>query len=323
MTIVLPRDRQHWLELRAGVVTSTEVSALFGESPYLTAFELWHRKKSGDLGEIADNDRMKWGRRLEASIAEGVAEDFGVDVRNLQEFATHDDVRMGASFDYEIIGTLAHEPLTGDRRLVDLYDEFGPGVMEIKNVDGLAWRNNWTRGEVAEAPAHIEIQLQAQLDCLCREWGCIVALVGGNEAHVIIRKRDPAVGNALRRKVAEFWASIEANNPPPPVMPQDAAFIVQLYQFAEPGKLFDGRGDAEIASLCAEYHQAGKDEKAAKDRKESARARLLERIGDAEKVMADGFTVSAGMVGPAEIPAYTRAGYRSFRLTAKKTTSKE
>lgn len=318
MGICIPRDRQHWLELRAAVVTSTEVSALFGESPYLTAFELWHRKKSGDLGEIADNDRMKWGRRLEASIAHGVAEDFGVDARNIEHFATHDDVRMGASFDFEIVGLLAHGPLTGDSRLVDLYEEHGPGVMEIKNVDSLAWRNNWTRGDVAEAPAHIEIQLQAQLDCLGRKWGCIVALVGGNEAHVIVRKRDRAVGAALRRKVAEFWQSIEDNNPPPPVMPQDAAFIVQLYQFAEPGKLFDARGDAEIASLCAEYNQAGKDEKAAKDRKESARARILERIGDAEKVLADGFSVSCAMVAPAEIPAYTRAGYRGFRITAKK-----
>lgn len=323
MGILIPRDRQHWLELRATVVTSTEVSALFGESPYLTAFELWHRKRDGSLGEISSNDRMKWGLRLEASIAHGVAEDYGVSVRNLEEFATHDEVRLGASFDYEINDTLAHDPLTGDTRLVDLYNEFGPGVMEIKNVDFLAWRNNWTTGDVAEAPAHIEIQLQAQLECLDREWGCIVALVGGNEAHVIIRKRDRAVGAALRKKVAEFWASIESNTPPPPVMPQDAAFIVQLYQYAEPGKLFDGRGDAEIASLCAEYSQAGKDEKAAKDRKESARARLLERIGDAEKVIADGFSVSCGIVGPAHIPAYERAGYRSFRVTAKKPTTKE
>ena len=318
MTVILPRDRQHRLELRAGVVTSTEVSALFGESPYLTAFELWHRKKNGELGEIEDNDRMKWGRRLEASIAHGVAEDFGVVVRDLQEFATCEGVRMGASFDFEINDERDDLSAVNDMRLLDLLRHHGPGVMEIKNVDFLAWRNNWTAGDVAEAPAHIEIQLQAQLECLDREWGCIVALVGGNEAHVIVRRRDRAVGQALRRKVAEFWQSIDDNNPPPPVMPQDAAFIVQLYQYAEPGKLFDARGDAEIASVCAEYSQAGKDEKAAKDRKDSARARLLERIGDAEKVLVDGFTVSAGMVGPAEIPAYTRAGYRGFRVTAKK-----
>lgn len=318
MSIITPRDRQHWLQLRSQVVTSTEVSALFGESPYLTAFELWHRKKDGSLGEIADNDRMKWGRRLEASIAHGVAEDFGVEVRNIAEFATCDDVRMGASFDFAIVGEREDVGHVTDMRLLDLLREHGEGVMEIKNVDFLAWRNNWTTGDVAEAPAHIEIQLQAQLECLDREWGCIVALVGGNEAHVIIRQRDRAVGQALRRKVAEFWQSIEAGNPPPPVMPQDAAFIVQLYQYAEPGKLFDARGDAEIASLCAEYNQAGKDEKAAKDRKESARARLLERIGDHEKVLVDGFTVSAGLVGPAEIPAYTRAGYRTFRITPKK-----
>lgn len=323
MTVIIPSDRQHWLELRTQVVTSTEVSALFGESPYLTAFELWHRKKEGATGEIYEHERIRWGRRLEPAIAAGVAEECGVDIRHIEHFVTHDDVRMGASFDFEIIGTMVGHEDVKDRRLLDMYEEFGPGILEIKNVDWLVWKNTWVSGDVPEAPAHIEIQLQAQMECMDREWGAIAALVGGNDYYLIIRRRDRAVGAALRKKVAEFWASIEAGNPPPPVMPQDAAFIVKLYHYAEPGKLLDARGDAEIASLCEEYAAAGKDEKSAKDRKDSARARLLERIGDAEKVMVDGYSVSAGMVGPAWVEAYERAGYRGFRVTAKKSTTKE
>ena len=36
-----------WLAARTHDLTSTEIAALFGCSPYLTKFELWHRKHDG------------------------------------------------------------------------------------------------------------------------------------------------------------------------------------------------------------------------------------------------------------------------------------
>ena len=75
---IIPEDNKHWLQLRTRDVTSTEVSALFGLNPWMTEFELWHNKKSQAVIEIEDNERMKWGRRLEDPIAQGVAEDTGL-----------------------------------------------------------------------------------------------------------------------------------------------------------------------------------------------------------------------------------------------------
>jgi hypothetical protein len=45
-------------------------------------------------------------------------------------------------------------------------------------------------------------------------------------------------------------------------------------------------------------------------------------LGDAEKVLFDDLTVSAGMVAPAKIEAYERAGYRNLRVYPKKEKSK-
>ena len=88
--------------------------------------------------------------------------------------------------------------------------------------------------------------------------------------------------------------------------------------FAEPGKVLDAQGDDAITSICREYHEASRAEKAASDAKTTAKAKLLLAIGDAERVLANGYSVSASVTAEAEIPAYTRKAYRNIRVTAKK-----
>ena len=94
--------------------------------------------------------------------------------------------------------------------------------------------------------------------------------------------------------------------------------VIRMHQFAEPGTLADLRGNEPAAARAAMYRDAADREKRASEDKQTARAELLDLLGDREKAILDGYTISAGMVGPAEIPAYTRPGYRNFRLTAKK-----
>lgn len=306
--IINPATEQDWLALRTLDITSTESAALFGLSPYVTAFELWHRKSSGEIPAFEMNERMKWGTRLQDVIARGVAEDMGWKVRRNESYWRHDDSRMGSSFDFDIVS----------------HDD-GPGWLEIKNVDGLVFRDAWLKNDdgTIEAPEHIEIQVQHQLEVSNREWAAIGVLVGGNKVEVIHRKRDRAVGQAIRRKIDAFWKTIAAKQEPAPEFPQDSAMVCSLHQYAEPGKVFDAQGDAEISQWIAEYHQAGRDERDAKDRKETAKAQILMRIGDAERVLAEGFSVSAGLVAPAWIEAYERKGFRNFRVTAKKAKTKE
>jgi hypothetical protein len=105
---------------------------------------------------------------------------------------------------------------------------------------------------------------------------------------------------------------------PPVELPADAQIIASIYNVAAPGKILDAQENAEIIAIVTRYSEAGKAEKEAKDAKDTAKAELLIRIGDAEKVLVPGFTVSTGAVGEAEIPAYTRKGYRNVRITAKK-----
>ena len=302
----------NWLQARQRDVTSTESAALFGMSPYVTHFELWHRKRSGTAPEFKVNDRMKWGNRLEAAIAHGIAEEQGWEIQPMKDYWRDPDARLGSSFDFMITNL-------GE-----------PTHLEIKNVDYLAFRDGWIEHEDGsiEAPEHIEMQVQHQMAVSGFKRAYIGAFIGGNRGVVIERERDEDVIRAIRAKVAEFWRTVDAGQEPDPVMPEDAEAVIRMHQYAEPGKILDASHDEEIARLVADYKAACALRDQSKEDAEVAKARLLERIGDAEKVLLPGFSISAGMIADtpptiitAEMVGQTyggRKGYRNLRITAKK-----
>lgn len=311
--IYRPKNRDEWLEMRKPVITSTEISALFCLSPYMTALEVALVKTGQIEDTFQENDRTRWGTRLQDSIAAGIAADYGVNASLLDIFCTGDNCRIGASFDWHIHGV--NDNQVEDEHLRILFGRFGNGLLEIKNVDSLAYRDNWTDDE---APDHIELQLQMQLECSGRTWGVIAALVGGNTPKIIIRQRDEAVGAAIRSRVNKFWADIDNKIMPAAVMPEDAEVIRRLYNYADPEKVFDAQTDTDISELCGKYCDAAKQMKAAEELKDAYRAELLSRIKDAERVLVPGYTFSAAMRAPTEVAAHTRKGYRDFRITRKK-----
>ena len=313
--IIVPTDEAHWLKLRTQDVTSTESAALFGMSPYVTHFDLWHRKRSGMVPEFKSNERIKWGNRLEAAIAHGIAEEMGWPIRPLKEYMRDPDARLGSSFDFLILG-----------------DE--PAHLEIKNVDYLAFRDGWLEHDdgTIEAPEHIEMQVQHQMAVSGLSRTYIGALIGGNRFQVIERQRDDDVIRAIRARVAEFWRTVETGEEPEPVMPDDADALIRLHQYAKPEKILDASGDANIAALVAEYKQAASDADAAEERKKIAKAQLMQAIGDAEKVVGKGWKISAGMIADTPPTVITdemigktyggRKGFRNLRLTTTKDTAK-
>lgn len=324
-TILHPANREEWLKLRHGYVSSTESAALFGMSPYITAFELALQKQDKLSSDFEGTERTAWGTRLQDAIAKGIGEDYGVVVRPQAGYAVHPDARMGSSFDYEIVGIAGGVTPQGsvvtrcDPILREMFEKHGPGVLEIKNVDSLVFKNEWTEDEAGfrDPPAHIDIQVQHQLECIRYPWGVIGVLVGGNRNEILIRERDEKVGRAIKSKILKFWADLADGKLPPPTMPEDAEVLIRLYSHAEPGKVYDGHEDVELAEICAAYEQHGAAEKLAKEAKEVAKAKILQRIQDHEKAIVPGFNISTWMVAETPI-SYVRESYRGFRVTARK-----
>jgi putative phage-type endonuclease len=300
-------NEEHWLELRSKDVSSTESAALFGLSPYTTAFELWHRKKSGDTGSIPDNFRMRAGRVLEQGIAELTGLEIVAPVQPLKDYLRDPSSRLGASFDYEVTG-----------------GEYANWLIECKNVDQWVYRDNWTDDE---APDHIEVQVQHQLEVAERPGAIIAALVGGNELKLIFRERNPKVGAGIRKKVAEFWASIDAGQEPEPNYEYDADFIIGLHPGGGTQPL-DASGDNHLSSLIADYQQAKEKLQAAEKTAKGLKAEILTLIGDdVNKVVLGNVSISCGRTKDTPPTVITsdmigqsyggRKGYRQFTIREK------
>lgn len=312
--IIVPSNQEHWLELRKQDVTSTESACLFGESPYMTHFDLWHRKRSGVVPEFKTNDRMRWGNRLESAIAYGIAEEQGWEVKPMKEYFRNPDLRMGSSFDFVI--TNLGEPVH----------------LEIKNVDYLAFRDGWLEHEDGsiEAPTHIELQVQHQMAVSGFERAFIGAFIGGNRGVVIERLRDEDVIKAIKSKVAAFWKTVDEGLEPDPVMPGDAEVIIRLNQYAKPGKILSADGDETLRDLLLDYKAAAKAEANAKEDKDVAKANIFKHIGDAEKVLTSEFSVSCALQADTPPTLITenmvgtsyggRAGFRNLRVYPRKPT---
>lgn len=319
---IITSSEAEWLALRDKDLTSTEAAALFGCSPYATAFDLFHRKRGQLVVEFETNDRMKWGNRLESAIAMGIAEDHGLVVEPFKAYMRIPSLRMGSSFDFKITGLA--EGFNGDETFRDLFREHGEGIMEVKNVDGLQFRRAWIAdGEDMEAPPHIELQVQHQQEVADLEWTIVAPLVGGNTPRPFARLRDRAVGKMIVERVTAFWAQVDSGRAPEPDYAQDAGTIAKLL-YQDNGQEIDLSENERLAELADIHAQASADEKAAKERKDAAKAESLMIIGHAAKVMGSGFKISAstnkGSAGTLITPDMIgqriggRAGFRNFRI---------
>ena len=225
-------DEASWLQERTRDVTSTEVAALFGLSPYTSEFELFHRKRVGEVVRIEENERMRWGKRLEGAIANGVAADNEWVITPANIYMRDPVARIGSSFDFLISED---------------------GLMEIKNVDGLQFQNKWIDdGVTLEAPEHIELQIQHQMEVAERDYCILVALVGGNRVRWVRRERDEQIGAAIRERVSQFWDRVIRNDAPSPDYTMDADFIIkQLHANANDGEVI--QADEALEDLIAQY----------------------------------------------------------------------
>jgi predicted phage-related endonuclease len=316
--IIVHANETAWLADRKTVTTSTEAAALFGAGAYVkTPYELYHLK-TGTIGDdFEGNERTKWGNRLEAPIAYGVAEDLGLIVEPFKNFIKMPEFFLGASFDFIITGIT--EDFNDENEAREMFRKHGKGLLEIKNVDGLQFKRAWLDdGETVEAPVHIEFQVQAQMEVADMGWAIIAPLVGGNAPKPVIRVRDTDVGEAIRTKSLDMWQRINAGAEPAPDFTKDGATIAQVYRDND-GSAVDLSNDTRLAALCRSYKAASADEKAAKEIKDAAKAEILTIIKHAKSIATANGKISAG-TNKASFRAYYRDEFE--KLTVSLSTVK-
>lgn len=291
---------------RAKHVGASEVSALFGCNPWLTEFELWHRK----VGTIAtpdfnamrpdgtpENERIFWGVKLEAPIIEAAKEIYGY-------------------VDREDVGTLSNGAGLGghpDRPVI--CPQRGPIILETKMVDWLEFKK-W--GD--EPPLNYLLQgnTYAGLDFV--NGFDMLVLVGGNKLERIQYDFRPKLFAEAERRVKAFWQSVAEGRAPKPDYSRDGDALKEVYS-DQSAETVDLAGDNRASIAAAEYLTAAEEERQARARKEAAQAEIIEKMKDAAVGFADGFTIKATAVKPTPDREAAvgeiikgRKGYRRFTI---------
>ncbi|KMS63942.1 YqaJ viral recombinase family protein [Sphingobium baderi] len=258
---------------RSSVVGASEVAALFGEHPWLTEFELWHRK-SGTVStpDFAHNERTEWGVRLEPVIIGAACERFG----------------------YEPIDTPKRldngKGLGGHPDKMVMCPRRGRGILEVKTADWLV-----AKGWGDEPPLNYLLQVMSYAGLAGCDWGDVIVLVGGNELRRFEYEFRPLIFAGIEARVVQFWQSVREGVSPKPDFTRDGSIIAALYPDATDA-VVDLRTN-NLAAIAATNWLDGKHmEKQGKAMAEAAQAELLEKMGDAGVALLDGMTVKCPTV---------------------------
>lgn len=187
-----------WLAERMKGIGGSDAPALYGLSPWQSAYGLWGQKTGLAPSTFAGNEATEWGKQLEDVI--------------VKRFETqHPEwliLNNNRPFDIWRADDCAEIFATPDRLISNLNGNMG--ILEVKNVAAFKAKD-WD----SAPPLMYQVQVQHQLIATGLSWAYIVALIGGNDYAEYRIEANPEFHDKHRIKCREFWSLVEAKVPPP------------------------------------------------------------------------------------------------------------
>lgn len=262
--------REGWLAARRSGIGASDAPALFGDSPYGSAFSVYASKLGLEDAET-EADFLTVGREIEPVILRLFANPrYGPDPPR--------EIRRGGGLMRSrrwpwMLATL-------DAWQIDRSDPSSPGVLEAKNrvfeaVD---------EGDLV-LPRDVWIQVQHQLAVTGWTWGSVAWLeYGRRPRYADVGRDDDFIRDALVPRCEGFWtANVEAGIAPDPGIGNadaTAAALKRIYPEAKAEKTVDLPAWAN--DDARRYPEILDAERALRAEKKAIRNRFLAAIGDAE-----------------------------------------
>lgn len=199
VTITHP-SRAEWLAARRLGIGASDAAALYGESPWQSPLALYADKRGLTAVENENvPEFIKWGLKLEPVIAQEFGDETGREVVKVPPFTIERDLDHGCLF------------ATPDgKQITTIGGQAAVGVLELKTTNQFK-RADWQEG----IPLYYQIQVQHQLMVTGLAYGSVAVLIGGSEFLWADVARNDGFIEDLRRRALEFWARVEAGEPPP------------------------------------------------------------------------------------------------------------
>lgn len=292
-------DEAQWLDLRRQNVGASEVAALLGSHPYLSAYGLAGDKSGRIPKQDHDNAAMERGRELEP-----------IAIRKL--------ARMFPRWRLEAPGAyFADEALrfgaTPDLFVID--DQGRRGVIQIKSVEPSVFRKTWhdEAGELS-APLHVALQAIAEAHLTGADWCAAAAIVVGFgiDVHIVDVPIVPGVIARMRQEVREFWDEIANDVTPDPDYGRDGALIAAMLR-QDDGTEIDLTGDNELPGLVDKRETARQLQSAAEQSLKECNAAILHKLGPAQRARFAGGLITAKTIHRAAYQAKA-SSYRQVRV---------
>jgi len=276
-----------WYAARAHGVSASEIAAVLGLSPWVSPFDLWWLKRTGEDSQ-AENKGMRRGRRYESLIVEDFADEHpeffvgnSVTVRNVErpwQLATPDGLAY-ESAGHDLYGHDADEP------------NYASGLFPVAAIEAkTGQRREWGDPGTDDIPVHYRCQVLWQMDTLGLNVAYLPVLFGDQYAEYVV-EYDEADAKFMRERAEVFLESVRADQMPDV---DDSSATARRLKKLHP-EVIDGEVEVP-AYIVAQYHAAKRLRDAAAARMRLAENRIRMGLGDYNVGVCDGRKVASRSV---------------------------
>lgn len=269
-TIIRPKSRENWLEVRKNGIGSSEVATIVGLNPWETPYQLWRRKVCLDAPK-QENFAMKAGHYLEDAVSRFWADETGRKIikRSAGDWIIRDNDRPFLQVSPDRTYWLGESRANSDK-----------GILECKTTQ--------MNIDADDLPKHWFCQVQYQLGVAGYTQGSLAWLCSAREFGYTDITLVPDFYAWLTDEVARFWRDNIQEGKEPDIV--NVGDVLLKYNRHTNGKSIEVSD--EVFAAYQQLKDVRKELAQLDERKEALEAKIKIAFKDAEALAHNGETIA-------------------------------
>ena len=269
-TIIRPKSRENWLEVRKNGIGSSEVATIVGLNPWETPYQLWRRKVGLDAPK-QENFAMKAGHYLEDAVSRFWADETGRKIikRSAGDWIIRDNDRPFLQVSPDRTYWLGESRANSDK-----------GILECKTTQ--------MNIDADDLPKHWFCQVQYQLGVAGYTQGSLAWLCSAREFGYTDITLVPDFYAWLTDEVARFWRDNIQEGKEPDIV--NVGDVLLKYNRHTNGKSIEVSD--EVFAAYQQLKDVRKELAQLEERKEALEAKIKIAFKDAEALAYNGETIA-------------------------------